>query len=88
MPWIPIVVVGLFSGFLGMFLTPGRGPLGSLVTFTLGAVGALLASFIAANMHFYEGGWASFVGAVTGSAVLIALYNIILRRPGTRPEHR
>ena len=82
------IVFGLLAGWLAKLLMPGADPGGCIVTMLIGVAGAILGGFIGTML-----GWGgiegfdlrSFLLAVGGSVLLLALYRAFTRRrPVTR----
>ena len=82
------IVFGLIAGWLAKLLMPGKDPGGCIVTMLIGVAGAILGGFIGTAL-----GWGgidgfdlrSFLLAVGGSILLLALYRMFTRRrPVTR----
>lgn len=77
------VLFGLVAGIVAKFLMPGKDPGGCIITSLIGIAGALLGGFIATALGF--GGVAawdlrSFVIAVLGAILLLALYRMMKGR--------
>ncbi len=82
------IVFGLLAGWVAKLLMPGKDPGGCIVTMLIGVAGAILGGFIGTAL-----GWGgiegfdlrSFLLAVGGSILLLALYRMFTRRrPVTR----
>ena len=77
------IIFGFVVGVIGKLVMPGRDPGGMIVTILLGIAGALVGGFIGRAMGFYgphqAAGW---IMSVVGAVVLLALYRVIVRRPG------
>src|SRR3954464_5614192 len=83
---IGAIILGIFAGFLGRLLMPGRDPMGFFATILLGLAGALVGFFIFTgllgigdNDKFDLGG---LIGAVIGVMILLGLYRAFLARRG------
>lgn len=75
------ILFGLIVGVVAKLLMPGRDPGGFVITILLGIVGALLGGYIGRTLGFYrEGEPASFLMAVLGSIILLALYRLVAGR--------
>ena len=76
------LLIGLAVGLIARFFTPGRGgPKGCLVTSLLGIAGAFTATFIGRMGGLYAAGEkTSFVGAIMGAVLLLALYRLFKGR--------
>jgi uncharacterized membrane protein YeaQ/YmgE (transglycosylase-associated protein family) len=85
-------VWGLFAGAIARLLRKGRQPIGLLWTMVLGIVGSLAGGFIASDLlniadhdNFDLG---SFLIAVAGSFVLLAIWERVDARRAKRDETR
>ena len=84
------IVLGLVAGLIAKLIMPGDDPGGIIVTALIGIVGALLGGFIASALNLGEvdkffdlGTW---LIAIAGSLVLLALYRLFAgRRGGAKP---
>lgn len=75
------LLFGLLVGIVAKLLMPGRDPGGFIITALLGIVGALVGGFLGRAVGLYQqGDPVSFVMAVVGSIVLLALYRLIAPR--------
>ncbi len=74
------IVLGLLAGVVAKWLMPGAGPGGIIVTILLGIAGALVGGFLAVALGISNGvddfDFGSFVIAVLGSMLLLALYRL------------
>lgn len=76
-------VIGLVTGAVAKFLTPGRDPGGCVITMIIGIVGAYIALFIGQAIGHYQPGEApGFIASVIGAVVLLVIYHLITRRTG------
>jgi len=78
------VIFGLLAGLVAKALMPGKDPGGCIITSLLGIAGAVVGGFIATWLGY--GGvaawdWRSFVVAVLGAILLLALYRMIAGKP-------
>lgn len=78
------VIFGLVAGLVAKALMPGKDPGGCIVTSLLGIAGAVVGGFLATWLGF--GGvaawdWRSFVIAVLGAILLLALYRLVAGKP-------
>lgn len=81
------IVFGLIAGAVAKLLMPGRDPGGWIVTILIGIAGALLGGFIGGALWGSTGvtDWSigSFVLAIGGAILLLALYRVFIGRRGT-----
>ena len=78
---IGTIIIGFLAGVVAKFLTPGRDPGGFIVTTLLGIAGAFVATYLGQAVGWYradEG--AHFIGAVVGAIIVLAVYNMLIRR--------
>lgn len=81
--WLWWIIIGLIAGALAKLVMPGRDPGGCIVTIILGIVGALLAGWLGHLIGWFQPGeGASFVGALIGSIIILAIYRLIVRGRG------
>lgn len=70
------ILIGFIVGLVARFLHPGKDALGFLLTTVLGIAGALVATWIGQALGWYGPGQpASFLGAILGAIILLAIYN-------------
>jgi uncharacterized membrane protein YeaQ/YmgE (transglycosylase-associated protein family) len=77
------IVFGLLAGWVAKLLVPGRDPQGCIITMVIGVLGAVIGGFIGSWLGFgaVTGfNLKSFLIAVVGSVLLLALYHLIRRR--------
>jgi len=75
------IVIGGLAGAIAKLLMPGRDPGGCIITILLGVAGAVLAGWLGHAVHWYEPGeGASFVGAIVGAIIILAIYRLIVAR--------
>jgi uncharacterized membrane protein YeaQ/YmgE (transglycosylase-associated protein family) len=80
--WIGTIVIGLVIGFIAKFLTPGREPVGCIITMLIGIAGSVIALLIGQSLHYYVPGQApGFIASVCGAILLLVIYHLIVR-PG------
>lgn len=80
------VIVGFIVGALARFIMPGRDAAGFLVTTLLGIAGALVATFLGRSLGWYqEGESASFLAALVGAVLLLAIFRMVRRPAALRP---
>ena len=77
------IVFGLLAGWVAKMLTPGSDPQGCIITIVIGVLGAVIGGFIGSWLGF--GGVTgfnlkSFLIAVVGSVLLLALYHLVRGR--------
>ena len=76
------LLIGLVAGALGKLIMPGRDPGGIIVTILIGIAGALLAFYLAPllGVDVTRSGWRAYAAATVGSAILLALYRMVMVR--------
>jgi uncharacterized membrane protein YeaQ/YmgE (transglycosylase-associated protein family) len=78
------IIFGLIAGAIAKLLMPGRDPGGIFVTILLGIGGALIGGFIGRAIWGSSGAndWSigSFILAIAGAILLLALYRMIKGR--------
>ena len=84
---IAFIILGLLAGVIAKALMPGDDPGGYIVTAIIGMVGALLGGLLAAALfdahpldEFFD--ISTWVTAIVGSIILLALYRLVARRNG------
>lgn len=79
---IGYAIFGLVAGALARLIHPGRDPMNWLWTMLLGIAGASLGGWIGSNLLGMrtEGGLTSWVAAVGGAILLLALYHAFTAR--------
>lgn len=83
---IAALVAGLIVGPLARLVLPGKQNLSIPMTILLGAVGALLGSFLGSLIFNYEGGLLNFWGiilGVIGAIIVVLAYGAITGRDTT-----
>jgi uncharacterized membrane protein YeaQ/YmgE (transglycosylase-associated protein family) len=90
---IAFIILGLLAGAIAKALMPGDDPGGWIVTTIIGVVGALLGGFLAAALfdahpldEFFD--ISTWLTAIVGSIILLALYRVIVNRRGGHPALR
>jgi uncharacterized membrane protein YeaQ/YmgE (transglycosylase-associated protein family) len=76
------IIIGFISGAIAKLVMPEKDPGGFILTTLLGIIGATVSTWLGRLLGFYgpnEG--VSLIAAVTGAAILIAIYHLI------RPRH-
>ena len=86
---IAFIILGLLAGLIAKAIMPGNDPGGYIVTTIIGIVGALLGGFLAAVLfdahpldEFFD--ISTWVTAIVGSIILLALYRVVVDRGGGR----
>ena len=84
---IAFLVLGLLAGAIAKAIMPGEDPGGIIVTAIIGVVGALLGGFLAAALFgahplddFFD--ISTWVTAIFGSIILLAVYRIVTGNRG------
>ena len=84
---IAFLVLGLLAGAIAKAIMPGEDPGGIIVTAIIGVVGALLGGFLAAAVFgahplddFFD--ISTWVTAIFGSIILLAIYRIVTGNRG------
>jgi uncharacterized membrane protein YeaQ/YmgE (transglycosylase-associated protein family) len=81
--WLGTIVIGLVIGFVAKFLTPGREPVGCIITMLIGIAGSVIALLIGHSLGYYVPGQApGFIASVFGAILLLVIYHLIVR-PGS-----
>ena len=75
------ILIGLAAGTIAKFLMPGKDPGGIIITILLGIAGSFLFTYIGKFIGLYqEGETASFIGAVVGAIILLAIYRVFMKK--------
>jgi len=77
------IVFGLLAGWVAKLLVPGSDPQGCIITMVIGVLGAVIGGFIGSWLGFgaVTGfNLKSFLIAVIGAVLLLALYHLLRRR--------
>jgi len=84
---IAFIILGLLAGIVAKAILPGNDPGGLIITTIIGIAGALLGGFLAAalfNAHplddFFD--VSTWVTAIVGSIILLAIYRAVTGRRG------
>ena len=82
------IILGLVAGAIARLLMPGRDPMGWIATIALGIAGAFVGGFLS-RMIFGQGdaeGFqpASYLGAIVGALILLAVLRMVSRQPRLR----
>lgn len=83
MNWFVWIIFGLIAGAIAKGLHPGKDPGGWIVSIIVGILGAMLGGWLGGV--FGLGGvtgfnFGSFILAIIGSVILLALYRMITKR--------
>jgi uncharacterized membrane protein YeaQ/YmgE (transglycosylase-associated protein family) len=86
---IAFIILGLLAGLIAKAIMPGYDPGSFIVTTIIGIAGALLGGFLAAALfgahpldEFFD--ISTWLTAVVGSIILLALYRVVANRNGGR----
>ena len=86
---IAFIILGALAGVIAKAIMPGNDPGGFIVTTIIGIVGALLGGFLAAALfdahpldEFFD--ISTWLTAIIGSIILLALYRVITNRKDGR----
>ena len=84
---IAFIILGLLAGAIAKALMPGDDPGGWIITAVVGVVGAILGGFLAGALfgadpmdEFFD--ISSWLTAIVGSIILLALYRVVVGRSG------
>ena len=82
---IAFIILGLLAGLIAKAIMPGSDPGGYIITAVIGIVGALLGGFLAAVLfdahpldEFFD--ISTWLTAIIGSIILLALYRLVVNR--------
>lgn len=83
MNWLLWIIFGLIAGAIAKWIHPGKDPGGWIVSIIVGILGAMLGGWLGGVLGL--GGvtgfnFGSFLLAVIGSVILLALYRMITKR--------
>jgi uncharacterized membrane protein YeaQ/YmgE (transglycosylase-associated protein family) len=77
------IILGIFAGYVGRLLMPGRDKMGFIATMLLGLAGAVIGFLVFTELlgvgddkMFDLGG---LIGAIIGVMILLALYRVALK---------
>ncbi len=73
-----LALLGLVIGVVAKLLMPGKDPGGWFVTILLGIAGSWVGGFLASALGL-QGQVASFIAAVIGAMLLLAIYRMVKR---------
>ncbi len=81
---IAAIVIGIFAGYLGRLLLPGRDPMGFVQTVVFGIIGALVGYFLFTSLlgigdddKFDFGG---IIGAIIGTMIVLLIWRAVAGR--------
>ena len=82
---IAFIILGLLAGLIAKAIMPGKDPGGYIVTAIIGVAGALIGGFLAAALfgahpldEFFD--ISTWLTAIVGSVLLLALYRVVIDR--------
>jgi uncharacterized membrane protein YeaQ/YmgE (transglycosylase-associated protein family) len=82
---IAFIILGLLAGLIAKAIMPGKDPGGYIVTTIIGVVGALVGGLLAAALfgahpldEFFD--ISTWLTAIVGSVILLALYRVVIDR--------
>jgi uncharacterized membrane protein YeaQ/YmgE (transglycosylase-associated protein family) len=86
---IAFIILGLLAGLIAKAIMPGSDPGGYIVTTLIGIAGALIGGFLAAALfgadpldEFFD--ISTWLTAIIGSIILLALYRVVVDRNNGR----
>ena len=86
---IAFIILGLIAGAIAKAIMPGDDPGGWIITAVIGVVGAILGGFLAGALfgadpmdEFFD--ISSWLTAIVGSIILLAIYRLVVDRRGDR----
>lgn len=86
---IAFIILGLLAGIIAKAILPGSDPGGLIITAIIGIVGALLGGFLASVLfgahpldEFFD--ISTWITAIVGSIILLAIYRAVVGRGGRR----
>ena len=83
------IVLGLIAGAIAKLIMPGDDPGGIIVTMLLGIIGAVLGGFLGSRIFGIglQTFWnlQTWIVAIIGSLILLAIYRLIAGRRAARP---
>ncbi len=75
------ILIGFIAGLVARALTPGKQPMGFILTTVLGVVGSLAANYLGQAMGWYSAGeGAGFIASVIGAVVVLLIYSVVTRK--------
>ena len=82
---IAFIILGLLAGLIAKAIMPGKEPGGYIVTTVIGVAGALIGGFLAAAIfgahpldEFFD--ISTWLTAIVGAVILLALYRVVIDR--------
>jgi uncharacterized membrane protein YeaQ/YmgE (transglycosylase-associated protein family) len=82
---IAFIILGLLAGLIAKAIMPGKDPGGYIVTTVIGVAGALIGGFLAAALfgahpldEFFD--ISTWLTAIVGSVILLAIYRVVIDR--------
>ncbi len=85
---IGFIILGLLAGIIAKAIFPGDDPGGIIVTTLIGMAGALIGGFIASAIFNVDigGFWhlSTWIAAIVGSIILLAVYRALVGNRGRR----
>ena len=82
---IAFIILGLLAGLIAKAIMPGKDPGGYIVTTVIGVAGALIGGFLAAALlgahplvEFFD--ISTWLTAIVGSIILLAIYRVVIDR--------
>lgn len=89
---IAFIILGLCAGAIAKALMPGSDPGGWIITTIIGVAGALIGGFLASALfgahpldEFFD--ISTWLTAIVGSIILLAIYRLVVDRRGGRALH-
>jgi uncharacterized membrane protein YeaQ/YmgE (transglycosylase-associated protein family) len=86
---IAFIILGLIAGFIAKAILPGKQPGGIIITTLIGIAGALIGGFLAGALfdadpldEFWD--ISTWLTAIVGAIVLLAVWGVIADRRGGR----
>jgi uncharacterized membrane protein YeaQ/YmgE (transglycosylase-associated protein family) len=86
------IVLGLLAGLIAKAIMPGNDPGGFIITAVIGMVGAVVGGFIASQLglgsvdRFFD--LSTWLCAIGGSLVLLAIYRVVVGNRSSGRAHR
>ena len=82
---IAFIILGLLAGLIAKAIMPGKDPGGYIITTVIGVAGALIGGLLAAAIfgahpldEFFD--ISTWLTAIVGSVILLALYRVVVDR--------
>lgn len=89
---IGFIILGLIAGAIAKLIMPGDDPGGLIVTTLIGIAGAIIGGLIASALNIGELGNFFDIGtwiiAIVGSLILLAIYRVFVGRGSNRQATR